>query len=330
MDIEDLGYSSFFESNRNQLGLGGLAVARVIAEFKEAYRVKNTDGEYLAKITGKQMFTASSREDYPAVGDWVAITPLDDTHAVTQGVLPRRTIIKRKHGDKNRAGEQIQTQIIAANIDIAFVVESIDRDYSLNRFERYFALIRDGGVTPAIILNKVDLLSSRQLNEKLNELTGRLPAIDLIPTSTLNNQGLDELKMYIAAGTTYCFLGSSGRGRHITTARQMYFLQNRGIVIDNPGMREVGMADIAGGIAVLAQQCRYSDCTHTHEPGCAVIDAVKSGRLDEQKYSNYLSLKKEAGFYDMSSLEKREKDRKFGKFMKQAKKDLKDFRHKNY
>jgi ribosome biogenesis GTPase len=352
--IEDLGYSPSFESDKNRLGLSDFTVARVTTEHKEAYKVKNTNGEYLARITGKQMFEASGRGDYPAVGDWVAISELDKDTAVIRGILPRATMIKRKYGGR--------LQIIATNIDIAFVVESVDRDYNLNRFERYFAIAQEGGVKPAIILNKVDLLSLEELDEKLTELKYRFPDIDVISTSIVNDQGLNDLKNYITKGKTYCFLGSSGvgksslinklidesaiktreissysgRGKHVTTSRQMYFLANGGIVIDNPGMREVGVADAGQGIdtffeeiAALAQKCRYADCVHTHEPGCEVIKAVKSGKLDKEKYSNYVNLKKEAEYHEMNDVEKKEKDRQFGKFKKNALKELKGFRHKD-
>lgn len=356
--IEDLGYSDFFESNRKKLGLGDFAVARVVAEHRGAYKVINTDGEYFAQITGKQIFNALSREDYPAVGDWVAISKADKDRAVIHSVLPRKTIIKRKHSGKN------EVQVIATNIDVALVVESVDRDFNLNRFERYFALANDGGVRPAIILNKTDLISKDDLNSKLAQIKKRFGDVDFISTSTLTNEGLDELRAYIKKAKTYCFLGSSGvgksslinkllgrdiiktesiglyadRGKHITTSRQMYFLpaspaggENGGIVIDNPGIREVGMADATVGVDILFDQitasvgrCKYVDCTHTHEPGCEVLAALKAGKLDEDKYSNYVNLKKEAEHYEMTELEKREKDRQFGKFLKSAKKDLKN------
>ena len=319
--IEDLGYDAFFKSNRNKLKLDGFSVARVIVEYRGAYRVKNANGEYLAKITGKQMFNALSREDYPAVGDWVAITELDAERAVVHGVLPRRTVMKRKYNNKN------ETQIIATNIDVAFVIESVGRDYNLNRFERYFAIAND-----------------------------RFGETDFIPTSTVTDEGLDKLKTYIVKGKTYCFLGSSGvgksslinkllgqniiktedissrtgRGKHATTNREMYFLENGGIVIDNPGMREVGMTDMSAGIdnlfdeiTALAQKCKYVDCTHMHEPGCEILSALKSGKLDEGKYSNYINLKKEVEYYKMTEVGKREKDRQFGKFIKKAKEELK-------
>jgi ribosome biogenesis GTPase / thiamine phosphate phosphatase len=356
-NIEDLGYSVFFEANRHKLKLDEFSVARVIVEYKGAYKVRTANGEYLAKITGKQMFNALSREDYPAVGDWVAITELDAELAVIHGVLPRRTMIKRKYSHKN------DTQIIATNIDVAFVVESVDRDYNLNRFERYFAIASDGGVRPAIILNKIDLIPKEELDSKLAQLKNRFGDTEVVLTSTLTNQGLNELKTHLSSGKTYCFLGSSGvgksslinkligeniiktedislgacRGKHTTTNREMYFLENGGIVIDNPGMREVGMTDTDTGldsvfdeITILAGKCKYADCTHVHEPGCQVLSALKSGKLDEGKYSNYMSLKKEVAHYEMAENEKREKDRNFGKFLKKAKKELKNYGHKYY
>jgi ribosome biogenesis GTPase len=363
MKIEDLGWDEFFASNRTKLGLDDFQVARVIAEYKGAYKVKNADGEYLAKITGKQIFKASSREDYPAVGDWVAITEADQEQAVIHGILPRRTVMKRKYGDKNKVGEKNETQIIAANIDVAFIIESVDRDYNLNRIERYFAIAADGGIEAAVILNKTDLISEEELEAKINEIKNRLAGADVVATSTLTDEGLEKLKKYIVKGKTYCFLGSSGvgksslinkllgeeiiktenigtrskRGKHTTTSREMYFLAEGGIVIDNPGVREVGMTDVSVGvdnlfdeIITLAKQCRYPDCTHMHEPGCAVLEAVESGQLDESRYANYISLKKETEHYEMSEIEKKEKNRSFGKFLKSAKKELKEAGHKDY
>ena len=213
MKLEDLGYNSFFEVERIRLGLGDFGVGRVVFESRGAYKVKNENGEFLAKITGKQMHEANSREDSPAVGDWVAITELDCEKAVIHAILPRKTIIKRKSGDKNRAGNKNDIQVIGTNIDVAFAVESIGRDYNLNRLERYFAIAKDGGAQPAIIINKTDLASREEMDLKMGELKQRFKDIPIIATSAANDAGLDELEKYITRGKTYCFLGSSGVGK---------------------------------------------------------------------------------------------------------------------
>lgn len=349
---EYLGYDAFFEVGRKKLGLDQFSVARVTVEFRGAYKVKNFNGEFLAKITGKQMFDASSREDYPAVGDWVAVDELPEGEAVIRGILPRKTIIKRKSINKN------EVQIIATNIDEALIVESVGRDYSLNRFERYFAIANAGGIKPVVLLNKTDLISKEELDLKLSQLKSRFGGVDIILTNTVTDDGLRELRDCLKKEKTYCFLGSSGvgksslinkllgkdvikteeisahanRGKHVTTGREMYFLDNGSIVIDNPGMREVGMTDTGSGvsdtfeeIASLASKCDYADCTHTHEPGCAVLADVEAGNIEQDKYSNYIKLKKEADFYEMSEFEKREKDKKFGKLIKKTKEQLKRY-----
>ena len=357
--LETLGYDSFFETNRINLGFGDFSVARVTAEHRGIYVVITENGEYSARLSGKLMHVALKREDYPAVGDWVVATKADDTTVSIRGILPRKTVLKRIFGDKNRQGEKTSTQVLGANIDVAFIVEAVGRDYNLNRYERYRTLAESAGIRPVFILNKTDLITIEELDIKLAEIQSRFPQIEIILTSVQSAESIDNLKSVLIAGETYCFLGSSGvgksslinmlretitikteaisertkRGKHVTTNREMYFLPEGGIVIDNPGIREVGLADTSEAvqdtfrtITALAKQCKFQDCTHIHEPGCAIRAAVESGDVQREAYDNFISLKKEADFYEMSEYEKRDKDRRFGKFIKSAKEDLKKFK----
>lgn len=326
--------------------LDGFIIARVISESKGSYEVVSKNGNFIARVTGKQMLDASSRDDYPAVGDWVTITELDQKQAVIHKILPRKTIIKR-----SRRNNEIQ--IIGTNIDVVFIVESVNRDYNLNRFERYFAIIKNQDIQPVIVLNKIDLISQDELDLIISQTQKRFNNIDIILTSVFRKEGINNLKGYIKKDKIYCFLGSSGvgksslingligndniktgdisnyseRGRHITTKRKMYFLESGGIVIDNPGIRGIGVMDNKieesfDEIIELAKNCKYSDCTHTNERDCAVLKSLKQGALDKSKYNNYINLKKETEFYEMSTLEKRKKDKNFGRFIKRAKKDI--------
>jgi ribosome biogenesis GTPase / thiamine phosphate phosphatase len=346
-----LGYNEFFETGRKNLGLDDYPIARITAEYKEAYRIIDSErNEYIAKITGKHMYTALRREDYPAVGDWILFESLPDKKAVIRGILPRKTVLNKKYSNKQ------DNQIIATNIDTAFVVESVDRDFNLNRYERFLVLTREAKIHPIFVLNKIDLLTKESLETMIDQLRVRFSDIEILPTQTVTEEGVIPLKNHITKGKTYCFLGSSGvgkstlintllgkdeiktreislaheRGTHTTTTREVYFMENGGILIDNPGTREVGISDSEQGIATvfddidsLSSQCKFSNCTHTHELGCFVLQSVKENRLDKEKYENYLQLRKESEYYQMTSVQKREKDRKFGKFVKKALQELK-------
>lgn len=352
--LEVLGYNQFFENARLKADVSIDCVARVIAEHKGAYDVIDLDGEHRATVSGKYMLNASQREDYPAVGDWVIIRDDAVDTRVIEAVLPRQTRLRKKYSGKDEA------QLIATNIEVAFIVESMDRDYNINRFERYVVLSREGGVTPVIILNKSDLLSSEELNTRMSILKERFNNIDIITTSAIAENGLSSLLKYIKENVTYCFLGSSGvgksslinkllsqdriatkeigkktgRGRHTTTAREMYFMNGGGIIIDNPGSREVGVIDFGDGandlfadIQKLALECKFKDCQHVNEKGCAVLVALNLGEINAGQYENYLKLRKETEHYEMSEYEKRQKDKKFGKFIKNAKADLKKYKY---
>jgi len=350
LTLEKLGYDSSVDELRLGSGANLNQIARVTAEHKGVYEVISIDGECRATVTGKRMLTASSRSDYPAVGDWVIIKDDASDAKVIDDILPRRTMLRKKYGGKDQA------QLIAANVDVVFIVESIDRDYSLNRFERYLVLAREGGIRPVIILNKSDLIDEADLNIKIEEIHERFGDIEVLSTSALSDNGLDLLKTYIKKGLTYSFLGSSGagksslinkildqdiietssigeksgRGKHTTTARQMYFTKSGSII--NPGSREVGIVDatigveeVFSGIEDIASTCRFTNCKHLKEPGCAVIQALSTGVINSAQYENYQKLRKETAHYDLSAYGKRQKDKKFGKFVKNAKNELKNF-----
>ncbi|MFC2061598.1 ribosome small subunit-dependent GTPase A [Elusimicrobiota bacterium] len=350
IELDDLGYTDFFSDSFDPSEKNNLVPARIIAEHREAYVLRNEISEFSAKITGKMKHEASSRKDYPAVGDWVLISLIDKNQVVIQEILPRKTLLARKSAGRT------DVQVIASNIDVAFIMQSPDRDYSLNRFERYLSLADSGKIKPVIVLNKTDLISEAELGAKIAEIKDRFKDTDIYTTSAVTGKGIDDLRKSIIKGRTYCFIGSSGvgkssivnillgedmiktseisshtnRGKHITTHRALFILEKGGLLIDTPGMREIGVLDsdtdiqdVFSEILELAQDCKFSDCTHMHEPGCAILDAVKSGDIDKNKYDNYIKLAKENEFNRMSRLEKREKDRKFGKMCKSAMKDIK-------
>jgi len=355
--LQNLGLDTFYESKCEELRVELDSIARVVAEHKGMYHVRNSKGELQARVTGKQMFDAISREDYPVVGDWVEIAMADNNQAVINQILPRKTVIRRTVISR-KSPDKMKKQIIATNVDVAFIVESVDRDYSLNRLERYFAIALDAGVKPSIILNKVDLIAKGDLDGKIAEIKERFKSCIVIATSATTKEGLVNLRDFLHTGETYCFLGSSGvgksslvnaligesivktgvigsgtgRGKHITTHREMFVLQSGGIVIDNPGMREVGSANSGdsakttfGEIEDFAAGCQFSDCSHVHESGCVVREAVEAGSLDRDKYDNYIRLIKESEHYDMSECERRGKDKKFGQSIKNYHKRMKEF-----
>lgn len=353
LKLKDVGYSDFFKNNQRSTINNTLVPARIIAEHKELYVLRSETSELSAKITGKMMFTALSREDYPAVGDWVLIKTIDEKQAIIHEILPRKTVLIRKSAGIS------DIQVVASNIDIAFIIQSPDRDYNLNRFERYFSLAESCNIKPMIVLNKIDLISDSDLEIKLDELKTRFKDTGIYATSTFNGKGIAEFKTIIKPGLTYCFIGSSGvgkssiinmlvgealiktgeissythRGKHVTTHRELFILDNGGLLIDNPGMREIGVLDSATGIKnvfsefyVLSKKCKFANCTHINEPNCAVLAAIESGNLDKSKYDNYIKLMKENEYNTMTKLEKRKKDKKFGKFIKTAKKEIKKYR----
>jgi ribosome biogenesis GTPase len=298
----------------------GLVPARVIAEHRGLYRVAGAAGEMPAEVTGRLVFLAEERLDYPVVGDWVATAVLDrGERAVIHHVLPRMSILARKHAGKTAGG-----QAIAANIDIIFLVVGLDHNFKLNRVERYLAVASGCGARPIVVLSKSDLVADGE--GKAAEVRSRTDNASVIAVSARTGQGLEGLRELLNGGRTGCFIGSSGvgksslinrlagsellrtsevreadsKGRHTTSHRELFVLDSGGIVIDTPGMRELGLWDPGEGIErafadieELAAGCAFRDCTHRIEPACAVRAAVDAGELGPGRYENYLKLGRE-------------------------------------
>ncbi len=343
--LYQLGFSSFFAEQLKQLNNQDFEVARIISEHKERYKVKSESGDFEGEIIGNLRYTATGRVDFPVVGDWVLVSSYDEGKVLIHKVLKRKNILKRQ-----AVNRESEVQIIAANIDYAFIVESVNRDFSINRFERYITLCYDAGIEPILVLNKSDLINVDELMDIQDTVKRRINNVPLIASSCISNDGISEIQKIINQEKTYCFLGSSGvgkstlinlisnkdilktnvisdltqRGKHTTTHRELILLENGGVLIDNPGMREVGIADASKGleqtfylIGELANQCKYRDCTHHDEDGCAVIEALENGELDDESYQNYLKMFKENKHYQSSEIEKKQKGKRLSKHIKQ-------------
>lgn len=352
-ELDRLGYAQYLAHTAAAPGSDVALLARVMAEHKGAYDVANTSGICRAVVTGKRMVSATGRDDFPAVGDWVVLSAEPGDPRLIDTILPRFSTLHKQYAGK------LQAQLMVANADVAFIVEAMDRDYSPNRFERYVVLAREGGVRPVLVLNKTDLLTPAEVQERMAELHERFEGLDVVAASTVSADGLAALAGSVQSGFTYCFLGSSGvgkssiingllndatiktqtigaktyRGRHTTTGRALYLTAGGGIIIDNPGSREVGVTDAESGIKevfddveALVTACRFTDCAHITEPGCAVLQALADGRIDAAHYDNYLKLKKEAAHFAAAAEEKRQKDKQFGKFVKTAQTEITKYR----
>ena len=314
--LENLGFSPFFREQFDRLEEPGLVPARVASEGRGVYRLlgcRAPRGELRGRL--RDALTASER---PAVGDWVAVVDGDD-RAIVHAVLERRTVLIRR-----AAGSTADTQIVAANIDLVFIVTAATRDFNPRRIERYLAAVWDGGADPVIVLNKVDL--GGEADAMAGELSAIAPGVPVVRSSTVTGEGLDAFRALLVPGRTIGLVGSSGvgkssivnrlldadaqatrstrrdeKGRHATTRRDLIELPNGGMLVDTPGMREFGLLDDAGGvdtlfadIVALAAGCRFADCSHQGEPGCAVRAAVEAGELGADRLRSYRKLQREA------------------------------------
>ncbi len=302
----------------------GLVPARVAEEHRDRYLVQTETGELRAEITGRLRYTASTRLDLPAVGDWVALQLAGDAQGYIHAVLPRRTLLLRK-----AAGVLTEAQALAANVDVLFLVTDADRDFNLRRVERYLTLARESGARPVIVLNKADL--SDRVPDLLSAVAGASAATPSLAISAKDGAGVERLHEWIGSGATAAFVGSSGvgkstiinrllgeerlktsairehdgRGRHTTVSRQLLVLPRGGVVIDTPGMRELQLwADeesleaAFGDVEERVARCRFSDCRHEREPGCAVREALEEGTLDRNHFESYRKLRREVRFLE--------------------------------
>ncbi len=346
-----MGFDQWFESHVNELHQEGRDIARISAVDRGSYLIRNLTREVPAELAGKFYFHAESSIDLPCVGDWVTVQyHNNDTEAIIHEVFPRKTFLRRKS-----AGENVDFQMIAANIDVAFIVQSCHFDFNVRRMERYLVMAVDGGVEPIVVLTKTDLIAQKELEQKLADIKSSTDSVRVLPLSNITGIGFDEFQQVLVPGKTYCLLGSSGVGKttllnrligeeafdtkavsgtgegiHTTTRRQLIVLAQGSMLIDTPGMRELGLLGMSEGvnqgfedIAQLSLNCRYPNCGHNQEPGCAVRAALTSGTLTEDRYANYVKLKNESEYHELSYLDKRKKDKAFGRFIKSVKKQMK-------
>lgn len=311
----------------------GLYLGRVSVQYKDIYKIFTEEGEVLARVSGKLSYSSNSTLDYPVVGDWVLLDRTDNKNgdAIIHKVLTRKSYFSRKI-----AGTRYDTQVVAANIDYIFICMALNNDFNINRLERYIAVAWESMATPVIVLTNSDLCED--IDERLREVHEVAIGIDILVTSSLNGNGYEKVKEYIKSGITIAFIGSSGvgkstlinkllnkevlktnsisendKGRHTTTHRELFLLNEGGVIIDTPGMRELGLisADIDksfGNIEELEKQCKFSDCTHKNEPKCAVREAIENGELDLDRLERYKKLKKEEA-YNLSKAKSQEKHR---------------------
>ncbi len=323
MTLPELGWHPYFEAFFASYHDQGFIPARVAIHYRDKYMLYGAGQEFQAQVSGKFEYNAKGLHEYPAVGDWVAVQPpVGGGMGIIHGVLERRSQFARK-----TAGSRTSQQIVAANADIVFLVSGLDDEINLRRIERYLTVAYESSARPVIVLNKIDLYP--EYTDIADEIAAIAPGVDIVPVCATSGEGIQSVSGYLTTGVTGALLGSSGvgkttivndllgesryrtqevrendsHGRHTTTHRELVLLPRGGLIIDTPGMREIQLWGDAeslnasfSDIAELASGCRFRDCRHEAEPGCAVTAAIEDGTLDAGRYESYKKLQKEIAY----------------------------------
>lgn len=337
MNIKQYGWNAFFEKKYQDYGYDGMPFGRVMIGHNNKYEVMTCEGAIIVELSGK-ILKSEGGALKPAVGDWVILQQKDDKWFV-EDILPRISKFSRK-----MAGNDTLEQIVASNIDVIFIVTSLNQDFNLRRLERYLIVAWDSGAIPVIILSKADLCDG--VEEKIKAVEAVAAGVDVYSISAIHEQGIEPLKKYLGEGQTITLIGSSGvgkstllntlageellkvsdirtdddKGKHTTTHRQLVLLPTGGLILDTPGMRELqlwqadeGLGHVFSDIEELSLACKFSDCHHESEPGCAILAAIEGGKIGQDRLESYGKLKKELAFIERKQVERQRVEQKRAK-----------------